>query len=259
MSTMRKLTVGVTVNLRNYESLRLEVSDEVEGEEGARELVRFLDRTLTLFGQESPETAELVGQYRRRVLGGLAPSTVPGDGVPIAGAPAPAPAASAPHAATPVPLSSGPTPAAPPAPGTAPGAASPAGRSTLPTATPAPESPVTPPGRAASTATPAPLTGTAPTATTRSDGPVPPPAPGAAPVPPKETPVPGESGGHGTPMKAASGSTPSSAAQPAAKAPAPASRKIVCKNCGSPVTVAEERASQLFVSRTLCKRCLQKI
>ena len=55
----RNLTVGVTVNLKNYESLRLEVQDEVESEEDVRSLVAFLDETLALFGQGNRETEKV--------------------------------------------------------------------------------------------------------------------------------------------------------------------------------------------------------
>ena len=143
---MRKLTIGVTVNLKNYESLRLEVSDEVEGEEGAQELAQFLDHTLALFGRENPETAELVGQYRRRVLGGLATASGGEDGTPAA-APQFAPKPPAADAPAPVRAAPGPTPAAPPDPGTVPtakGAGSPGGNTPPATATPVAKAPPTP-------------------------------------------------------------------------------------------------------------------
>ena len=66
----RNLTVGVTVNLKNYESLRLDVQDEVESEEDVRSLVAFLDETLALFGRGNRETEDLVAHYRRRVMQG---------------------------------------------------------------------------------------------------------------------------------------------------------------------------------------------
>lgn len=187
----RNLTIGVTVNLKNYESLRLELSDEVEGEEDVRALARFLDETLALFGQGNAETGELIAHYRRRVLeGALASGTVP------AASPAPEPEAPRP----PAPKAAAPKPAPSPAP--------------APTSEPA-----APPEPAAA----------------------PEPAPSPAPEPTPAAPA------------------PKPAAKPAAKAPAPSPTGAVCEECGAPVTAAEEKTSRLFVSKTLCKRCIQNL
>jgi len=188
----RNLTIGVTVNLKNYESLRLELSDEVEGEEDVRALARFLDQTLALFGQGNAETGELIAHYRRRVLeGALASGTAP------AAAPAPEPEATRP----PVPKAAAPKPAPSPAPAQAP---EPAAAPPEPAATPEPE--------------------------------------------PEPSPVP-----------APAAPAPKPAAKPAAKAPAPSPTGAVCEECGAPVTAAEEKTSRLFVSKTLCKRCIQNL
>lgn len=313
---MRKLTIGVAVNLKNYESLRVEVSDEVEGEEGAQELARFLDHTLALFGRENPETAELVGQYRRRVLGGLATASGQEHGV-AAPAPRLAPTPPAADAPAPVRAAPGPTPATPPAPGAvsaAKAAAGPGGKTTpatatpgskapptpevrerlsftpasrvIPPTTPAPEPPVTPPKKAASAGTPAPgavspaapvtepsieapkqtvpaatpareakpATTTAPRAGSAHPGTKPLPVTGEAPAPAATTPISEPPAG---PTKTPPAETP--VPKPAAKAPAPTPTGAVCEDCGVSVSAAEERASRLFASRTLCKRCLQKI
>lgn len=184
----RNLTVGVTVNLKNYESLRLEVQDEVESEEDIRSLVAFLDETLALFGRGNRETEDLVAHYRRRVMQGA----VSGD----AGEPSPSPiAAPRPAAARPV---------------------------AIPTVEPVvePSAPV-----------PA--------------APVP-----AATEPPEEAPAPKPA-----PKAAAKPATP----KPPAKAPAPSPTGAVCESCGAPVSAAEEKTSRLFVSKTLCKKCIQSL
>jgi hypothetical protein len=175
----RNLTVGVTVNLQNYESLRLDVQDEVESEEDVLSLVAFLDETLALFGRGNRETEDLVAHYRRRVLQGAL-----GEG---AGGVAPSPVA-APRQEAPGPIVIEKMDELP-----APG----------PVAT---EPPV--------------------------EVPAPKPAPKAAAKP---------------------------AVKPPLKAPVPSPTGAVCESCGAPVSAAEEKTSRLFVSKTLCKKCIQSL
>lgn len=68
MSGPKTLTIGITVNLEHYENLRLELNGEVQDEEGARELARFLYDVLGTYGRGDPATAERIDQFRRRVL-----------------------------------------------------------------------------------------------------------------------------------------------------------------------------------------------
>jgi len=68
MAAQRNLSIGITINLDNFENLRLEVTDEVSGAEGAEELITFLDAILSRLGRGSVETAERVDAYRRRVF-----------------------------------------------------------------------------------------------------------------------------------------------------------------------------------------------
>jgi hypothetical protein len=68
MGAQKNLTIGVTVNLENYENLRLELSGEVESGVDADNLTRFLDEILGKFGRRDPATAERVDSYRRRVF-----------------------------------------------------------------------------------------------------------------------------------------------------------------------------------------------
>ena len=176
----RNLTVGVTVNLKNYESLRLEVQDEVESEEDVRSLVAFLDETLALFGRGNRETEDLVAHYRRRVLEGAAGRGRGGGGCLR-------------HRHRP-PRSRPPRPAEAPA--------------------------VEPPA----------------------------PEPVAA-EPPEEA-------RHRRPRRRPHRSPPPKAP---AKVPAPSPTGAVCEECGAPVSAAEEKTSRLFVSRTLCKKCIQTL
>lgn len=68
MGARKNLTIGVTVNLEHYENLRLELSGEVESDEDAENLARFLNDLLGKFGQQDPATAERVNSYRKRVF-----------------------------------------------------------------------------------------------------------------------------------------------------------------------------------------------
>ncbi|MEN6341768.1 MAG: hypothetical protein ABFC89_04325 [Methanospirillum sp.] len=163
----REMTIGVTVNLQNYESLRIEVEDDVESEEDVRSLVAFLDETLALFGRGDPGTEKAVDHYRKRVLQGAR------------------------------------------------GAAS-AGPAAIPVVEPVVEPPA-----------PVPIATEPP-----EEGPAPKPAPKVAAKPASKTP---------------------------AKAPAPSPTGAVCESCGAPVSAAEEKTSRLFVSKTLCKKCIQSL
>ncbi len=68
MSRKREVTIGVTINLENYENLRLEVEGGVETREDVDDLITFLDGMLARLGRNDPATADRVDAYRRRVL-----------------------------------------------------------------------------------------------------------------------------------------------------------------------------------------------
>lgn len=68
MEGQRTLTIGITVNLENYENLRLEVNGPVNSERDADELISFLDSILQKFGQGDPSSKERVETFRRRIL-----------------------------------------------------------------------------------------------------------------------------------------------------------------------------------------------
>jgi len=61
-----RLTIGVTVNLENYENLRIEVSGAAADREA---LIEYLDETLGKFGSKSEITKSKIEAYRRRVIG----------------------------------------------------------------------------------------------------------------------------------------------------------------------------------------------
>ena len=95
MSRKKEVTIGITVNLENYENLRLEVEGDVTTNEDVDDLVAFLDGMLARFGRGDPATAERVDAYRRRVLaaGPAEPQVkavrpVPEEKAPVPAAPA---------------------------------------------------------------------------------------------------------------------------------------------------------------------------
>lgn len=64
-SGVTTLTIGVTVNLDNYENLRLEVSGAAADR---AQLIKYLDETLGKFGLKHPATRERIDTYCKRVL-----------------------------------------------------------------------------------------------------------------------------------------------------------------------------------------------
>jgi hypothetical protein len=74
MALPRKgVTIGITVNLDNYENLRVEVSGEAADAAEARGLVEFLDQLLAGLGRGDNATALRIDNYRNRVLSPAAP------------------------------------------------------------------------------------------------------------------------------------------------------------------------------------------
>jgi len=69
MGTRRQMTIGITINLDNYENIRFDVSGEVESDEDATELIAFLDGVLSGIGRDDEATRERVDHYRSRVFG----------------------------------------------------------------------------------------------------------------------------------------------------------------------------------------------
>ncbi|HOB18997.1 MAG TPA: hypothetical protein PKK74_09980 [Candidatus Methanoculleus thermohydrogenotrophicum] len=209
MSRKREVTIGVTINLENYENLRLEVEGDVETNEDVDDLVTFLDGVLAKLGRGDPVTAERVDAYRRRVLT-LRPA---GPQAPVARS---------------VPQEKDTRPAAPAITGAAPAQPEEAGASP-----------------------PADLTDTTIPPAPEHQKPLRTPEPPAKPeksIPVKPEPVPEEA----VPAQAQPRSEPVEAKSSATPA------EDVCEICGSEVTKSQAKLSQLFMSKTLCKKCMEQ-
>lgn len=178
MPAKKNLTLGITVNLDNYENLRLEVSGEVESEEDADELAGFLDSTLARLGRGDEATAERVDSYRRRVFSmkpvetPMPPRSEPEEGGQTVLVPIEATEEETPEAA--------------------------------------PE--------------PAPAVSVAPEPVSE---------PVSAPTPVSQT--------------------------PQSEEPHAPAAVAVCEECGGPVTKTQKQMSQLFLNRTLCKACMDRL
>jgi hypothetical protein len=68
LDNKKSLTIGITINLDNYENLRLELEGEIDDDRDAANLVSDLDRILSGLGRGDEVTAERIDSYRRRVL-----------------------------------------------------------------------------------------------------------------------------------------------------------------------------------------------
>ena len=273
MSRKKEVTIGITINLENYENLRLEVSGDTETHEDVDDLVSFLDGMLARFGRGDPATADRVDAYRRRVLAHRPAK-------PQAPAPAPEPQAEPVASMAAVPagpgsvqqkveetsLSHGIEAAAPAEP-----VAKPIAESTKQSA-PVPE-PI-----AESTKQPSPVS--KPIAgTPKQPAPSPVAKPiAAAPKQPAPTPAPepiAESTKQPSPVTKPIAEPPKQpeptlAAKPIVeppKQPAPgpddakppsAGEGEICEVCGAEVTKSQAKLSKLFMNRTLCKKCMEQ-
>ncbi|MDD1676176.1 MAG: hypothetical protein LUQ40_00400 [Methanomicrobiales archaeon] len=165
MEGRKNFSFGITINLENYENLRLEVSGEVGDLEDTESYIAFLDQVLARLGRRDEATAARIDSYRNRVF------PQPG--------------------ATPVEV--------------------------LKTATPeelSPQVPVTPVPAVTPPVVPAPVTPVPPAREEPSK---------AAITPPKEAPPVGE---------------------------------FICEECRVPITKGQHQMSQLFMGKTLCKKCM---
>jgi len=73
MTEKRIVTIGVNINLGNYENLRLEVTDTAEDEADVRNLAEFLGHALDGFGMNNATTKAAIDKYKERVLDTHAP------------------------------------------------------------------------------------------------------------------------------------------------------------------------------------------
>ncbi|MCM2465659.1 hypothetical protein [Methanoculleus oceani] len=195
MSSKKEVTIGITINLENYENLRLEVEGDVETREDVDDLITFLDGMLARLGRGDQATAERVDAYRRRVLAVK--------------------------------------PAAPQAPAREEKAPEPAA-TTTPETEPAP--------REEEKACPSPeiIERAIPAAPEH-------PEPPRIPEPPAK------------PLEAVPAQPEAAPEQaPVAAKPPAAPGEDVCEMCGAEVTKSQAKLSQLFMSKTLCKKCMEQ-
>lgn len=220
MPGKKSLTIGITVNLENYENLRLEMTGDVTDQQEVQELVGFLDQTLTTFGRGNPATMALIEKYRARVL-----ST--GDG-----------SVSAPGSAT---YALKPEPEWP----------------VMEAAVPS-QQPLKLPAEAAPVAEQVvPAGGTTGTKTVHAE---------KAENPKKQeklepVSLPEPAPALQTPPQAPASSTPAPVVAPVVAPVAPPQvvlSAVSCEICGCTVSSSEQKMSQLFMSRTLCKTCMKK-
>jgi len=217
MSRKKEVTIGITINLENYENLRLEVQGDAETHEDVDDLVSFLDGMLSRFGRGDPATAERVDAYRRRVLA-LRPTK------PEAQAPRVETVASM----TPVPAGPGSV------------------QQNIEGTSPAPHAieAAVPPAPKQSEPVSKPIAGTP-----KQPEPTPEPEPIAgAPKQPEPTPV----------SKPIAGAPKQPEPGPAGAKPPAAGEGEVCETCGAEVTKSQAKLSNLFMNKTLCKKCMEQ-
>ncbi|HMA05933.1 MAG TPA: hypothetical protein VKO45_08415 [Methanomicrobiales archaeon] len=216
------LTIGITINLENYENLRLEVQGEIGSDGNTEELISFLDGMLARLGHGDQVTAERVEAYRRRVLampGSAVIAAVPdwkADGTEVPG-PRPAPVViQAERVITPR------EPQPPEIPQEAP-----------------------PPGEApAAPATVRVVSGG------RGAKPI-----SQAPARPEEIPPPVPAS---QPQKGVSKWTPKEAPKEPVRPEKPplAEGEVACEGCGLAITRNQEKLSRLLTGKSLCKKCM---
>ena len=250
MSERRTLTIGVAINLGNYESLRLEVSDCVQTEGEAAELAAYLNRVLDGYGQNDAATRASIDKYRARVLEkheaeiSTAPAADPLDelfgpvpasegmekkeeagisepapvilvSVPVLPDPEPAPAVPVSKPVLPDPEPAPVVPASVPVlPDPEPAPAVPVSKPVLPDPEPAPVVPVSKPVL---------------------------PDPEPAPAVPVSDPEP-------VPVKIAEASPEKTMEDPVT---------YTCEKCGASVSKVQRDVSNLFMGKTLCKACMK--
>ena len=238
MSERRTLTIGVAINVGNYESLRLEGSDCVQTEEEAAELAAYLNRVLDGYAQNDATTRAAIDRYRSRVLEKYVPEEEPSssdtldeiygtapvsEDISFSTGPEPSEPVSAPEVLTPVVSEPGPvvvvdTPSVP----------APVSAVDVPSVSDPVPSEQEPVAAADTPSVPEPVSFE------------------SEPVPAVETPsVPDP--------------TPSES-EPAAAAQAPKTSEPVtytCEKCGAVVSKVQRDVSNLFMGKTLCKACMK--
>ena len=219
----KTLSIGITINLENYENLRLDVEGEIGDDGNAEDLISFLDGMLARLGHGDQVTAERVEAYRRRVLA-FPKTVIMAPPTPVRREEEPAPAAVRPA------QGGVPPGAAPRRPEPAPAEA----RQEAPAASAKEDRPMTvrvgPGPKGPRPAKPAERTGgTAPVAGTAE------PRKAQATPPAKEVPK---------------------EVKPAPERPPVAEGEVQCEGCGLSITRNQEKLSRLLTGKSLCKRCM---
>jgi hypothetical protein len=236
MVQRRNLSIGITVNLENYENLRLEVSGEVGEDQGAEDLIAYLDDILSNLGRGTPETAERVDSFRRRVLSlpGETTARIAPVVIPLAEGTSPAPIPLKVKTEAPPAVVSSKTPPPPLPQGKTPPLreAAPSGAPSAPVIRPVdkkgPVSSIPPLAQPEKTTIPSP----SPKKEISSSPPL---------APKKESP----------PSPAVAKTTPAE--------PAPSSDSALsCERCGVAITPVQRKLSRLFQNKDLCKKCLNQ-
>jgi hypothetical protein len=237
------LTIGITINLENYENLRLEVQGEVGDDGNAEPIIAYLDGMLARLGHGDEATAALVNSYRHRVL--AMPGAVEPPQVTIAPSPARkgggAPPAPQEPPAQPVPPRAAPAPAPAPVQRQA---------EPMPVAKP-PEEEEEPPREekpATVRVSPEKIKPVKPAIK------VPAKAPEAA-SPPAQAPAPQKGP---SPLPAGEARKEPAPEEPELKAAKPklAEGEVPCEGCGTGITRNQEKLSKLLTGKSLCKRCM---
>jgi len=229
------LTIGITVNLENYENLRLEVQGEIGSDGDTEELVAFLDSMLARLGHGDEVTAERTDAYRRRVLALPGTRTAP----PAAAPPSPARKG---QEAPPAPQQ---TPASPPAPRTA--AVPPPDAAQKPRE---PRQQVETPQEGLPPREEKPATMRVSTEAKAAKPAARPPARPEGAAPPAQAPAQKKG-----PAPQPAVEAPKEPAPPAGK-PKIADGEVACEGCGASITRNQEKLSKLLTGKTLCKRCM---
>lgn len=66
--TIKEMTLGATVNLRNFENLRVEIKTSVNDAKDIAQTKQLLDDVLDMFGNNDKEAKKSIDSYRSRVL-----------------------------------------------------------------------------------------------------------------------------------------------------------------------------------------------
>jgi len=75
--TIKEMTLGATINLQNFENLRIEIKTNVNDANDIAQTKQLLDNILGTYGRNDPVVAKHIDSYRTRVLSGKTTETTP--------------------------------------------------------------------------------------------------------------------------------------------------------------------------------------